>query len=245
MQLSRLFQKLLFVSLFLFSSLAFAWQQLPGSAREVAIGGKNKLWAIGTDAQDGGSGIYQWLGSRWSKIDGAGVSIAVDRFGRPWVVNNRGQIFIRRLNQWSRIEGDARQIAIGGVDEAWMLGRDPAPGGFSIYKRWEGRWVRVEGGAVRIAVDRNGSPWVVNNKQEIFRFSNGRWIQLPGAARDIAAGGGAIWVVGTNPQDGGFGVFSWNGRDWEPVEGGARRIAVDNFGNPVVVNSNADIFKLG
>jgi len=67
---------------------------------------------------------------------------------------------------------------------------------------------------------------------------------VPGAATDIGIGAnGAVWVVGTDPVDGGYGIFHWTGSAWEQVPGGAVRIAVDPQGDPWVVNSAHDIFR--
>jgi hypothetical protein len=65
----------------------------------------------------------------------------------------------------------------------------------------------------------------------------------PGAARNIAAGAnGAVWVVGTNPVGGGFGIYEWTGSGWAPVAGGAVGIAVGPDGSAWVVNSNHRIY---
>jgi hypothetical protein len=56
---------------------------------------------------------------------------------------------------------------------------------------------------------------------------------LPGSATDIAVGAnGAVWVVGTNPTIGGYGIYRWNGDGWTRLPGGAVAIAVDATGNP-------------
>jgi hypothetical protein len=37
----------------------------------------------------------------------------------------------------------------------------------------------------------------------------------PGYAQDIGIGAnGAVWVTGTNPVAGGYGIYQWNGRTW-------------------------------
>jgi hypothetical protein len=61
---------------------------------------------------------------------------------------------------------------------------------------------------------------------------------LPGAATDVAAGAnGSVWVVGTNPVPGGYGIYRWTGRGWAGVAGGAVTIAVGPDGSPWVINS--------
>jgi len=53
---------------------------------------------------------------------------------------------------------------------------------------------------------------VVNSTHHIYRRVGSGWAPLPGLANDIAAGkNGAIWIIGTNPVAGGFGIYHWTG----------------------------------
>jgi hypothetical protein len=66
------------------------------------------------------------------------------------------------------------------------------------------------------------------------------WTQLPGAAVDVGVGAnGTAWVIGTNPEVGGYGIYRWNpgGGNWDKIPGSASRIAVDPQGNAWVVTS--------
>jgi hypothetical protein len=53
----------------------------------------------------------------------------------------------------------------------------------------------------------------------------------------------AVGVVGCNPVPGGFGIYNWNGTDWEQQPGGAMRIGVDLDGNAWVVNNVGQIYS--
>jgi Tectonin domain len=71
------------------------------------------------------------------------------------------------------------------------------------------------------------------------------WIQQPGAAIDIGIGlNGAVWVIGTDPVPGGYGVYYWNGSDWNSAGGGGVRIAVAPDGTPWVVSDVGNIYVL-
>ena len=65
----------------------------------------------------------------------------------------------------------------------------------------------------------------------------------PGSGLDVSVGANrATWVVGTNREPGGYGIYFWNGSGWSAVPGAAVRIAVDPAGNPWVTNSVGNIY---
>jgi hypothetical protein len=147
---------------------------------------------------------------------------------------------------WQLLDGAAVDIGVGANGAVWVVGTNPAVGGFGIWQRTPNGWVNVPGGATEIAVDPQGNPWVVNAGHEIYRRVGNDFQRLPGAAVDIGIGAnGAVWVIGTNPAPGGFGIYRWNGMDWSPIDGGAVRIAVGQNGDPWVVNVNHQIFHRG
>ena len=72
----------------------------------------------------------------------------------------------------------------------------------------------------------------------------GSWERLSGAATDIGVGAnGAVFTIGTNRSDGGYGIWKWTGNQWQALPGGGVRIAVDPSGNPWVVNDRGTIFQ--
>jgi hypothetical protein len=227
---------------------------LPGAAHDVGIGADGSVWVIGNDEQPGGFGIWRWNGSDWDGIDGAAVRIAVGPDGQPWVVNASGDIFQRAGGAWLPRPGAAQDIGVGANGAVWVIGTNEVPGGFGIWQ-WNGTdWVAIDGGGVRISVGPDGQPWIVNaNEQISCRIGNG-WQLIPdGAARDIAVGSdprvdggpGSVWVAGTNPTSGGYGIWRWNlnSWNWKTIDGGATNVAVDSLGLPWVVNDRGEIFR--
>jgi hypothetical protein len=92
-----------------------------------------------------------------------------------------------------------------------------------------------------------GMPAALHNAFEAENAALGRSgpssILRPGFATDIGVGAnGSVFVVGTNPVVGGYGIYRWTGSGWAPFSGGAVKIAVDPTGNPWVVNSAHQIF---
>ncbi|MCE2915913.1 MAG: hypothetical protein LW768_10255 [Rubrivivax sp.] len=169
--------------------------------------------------------------------------VAPTRLGTPWVVNSNGEIFRGDGRSWQTLSGRANDIAVGADGSAWVIGTNPQPGGYDIY-RWNGReWSRVDGAGARIAVNARGEPWVVNANGLIYSRNGNRWREMPGRASDIGIGGGEVWIIGTNPQPGGYDIYRWSGSTWSRVAGAAVRIAVGPRGEPWVVNADGMIYR--
>ena len=105
-------------------------------------------------------------------------------------MNDAGLIFRRTAGGWQLLPGAAKDIDVGADGSAWVIGTNPVPGGFGIYRFNGSGWDNVPGGAVRIGVGPDGLPWVVNSGGSIFRRSSNDWQLLPGAAVDIDVGDG-------------------------------------------------------
>jgi len=224
------------------------WLQYPGSAQDIGTGG-GKVCVIGRNRSGDGYGIFRWngraTGNVWDPFPGGGVNVAVDGSGNPWVTTASNSIYRWNGSAWDRLPGAARDIAAGG-GKIFVVGNVPVPGGFSIH-RWNGSgWDRLPGGAVRIAADDTGAPWLVNDQGKVYLWAGSRFEQVPGDARDIGAGGGEVYAIGTNAVLGGYGIYRWAGvgaRPWQNIPGGAVRVAADGQGKPWVVNDGGNIYR--
>jgi hypothetical protein len=67
--------------------------------------------------------------------------------------------------------------------------------------------------------------------------------KMQGAARDIDAKNGQVWVIGTGAVGNDFEIYKLTGSSWTKVDGAARRIAVEKSGIPWVVNSTGKIYR--
>jgi hypothetical protein len=228
----------------LLPALSPAWISLPGTATDATDG-----WIIGTDRREGGFGIYRSVTvssptstqpdntrPEWERIPGGAVRIG-GTHNRPWIVNNRNNIYQWDGSTWIQRDGFARDIGDG-----WIVGTDSRPGGFGIY-RWNGNnWDRVPGGAVRIGGTFD-KPLIVNNAGIVFAWDSrrNRWIELPGAppARDV----GDEWIIGTRPRPGGFQIVRQSGILWSEVPGGAESIGGSKH-DPYIVNSSGQVYRL-
>lgn len=77
-----------------------------GPAKDIGVGIDGSVWILGGDAQGGGFGVYVWneqpaagtapARNQWLNVPGGAVNLTVDRWGRPWVVNDAAAIVRRR-----------------------------------------------------------------------------------------------------------------------------------------------------
>lgn len=222
------------------SPAAKTWTQLPGTAVDVGASA-NALWVIGTNTVPGGYGLHRWDGKTFIANSGGAVRIDLDPQGNPWVVNNAGKVFRWNGSAWVGLPGDnAQDIGIGISGTVWMVGGAKVPGGFSVF-RWDGsanKWDVVPGGGVRIDVDQYGKAWLVNDANQIFRWTGSGWASMPGKARDIGVGPeGSVFVVGDNGT-----VHKWNGTAWIMRDGNLNEISVGPNGVPVGINASKQIW---
>ena len=143
--------------------------------------------------------------------------------------HNRDGIFIHQheeLNYLLDIKSIGYEIYFSKIGDPFWL-ENLGDGGY-INWAYDGYFER-DGNRITASVPASGGP---------------TWQQLPGLATDIGVGrDGSVWIIGTNPVPGGFGIFHWNGSAWDSVNGGAVRIAVAPNGEPWVVNNAGNIFR--
>jgi hypothetical protein len=191
----------------------------------------------GAQEQRPDANLYKWDGQRWNNVDGFGVRLSVGPDGEPWVVNAVHEIWRSVNGNFEKLPGEALDIGVGGTGNgvAWIIGTDNG-----IYRWARNDWQRVPGNGVAIAVDQGGQPWVVNAQNQIFRWVRGQFVMMGGAARDIGAGGGRVWIIGTDNA-----VYHLQGNDWVREEGSAgERISVGTDGMPWVVNQAGQVYHL-
>nr|WP_295924123.1 hypothetical protein [uncultured Dyadobacter sp.] len=220
------------------------WKQLPGEARDVAAAYGGKLWAIGNTPVSGGYSVhyYDVTYKVWKQVPGGGVRIAAGGPEKaPWIVNNEGKIFKRlESGAWQPYPGQATDIGVGKGGEAWIIGKTPVSGGYTIYKWENGSWALKPGGAVRITVLPGGDAMIVNNVGQIFIFNGHHFVQIPGLAYDIASGPDSYYyIIGRTPMpSGGYSIHRWQGNLWTQLPGGGTNItAFEEPRGPVVTNN--------
>lgn len=187
-------------------TLYSTWHQDSGLAnvQDIASGGDGtdddaapEVWAVAGTAVAGGFRVYRRDPNGWQEaISGGAVGISVDSLGRPWIVQNNGDIYRYTASianaadaKWEHVEGCAVDIGASGTAKdagsVWRIGCD------GLIYRWKvstsnvkvsGPWSEgIPGGISRIAVDESTNAWVVADDQTIWRSdSTLHWEQMPG-----------------------------------------------------------------
>ncbi|MCX6180864.1 MAG: hypothetical protein NT150_02895 [Bacteroidetes bacterium] len=140
----------------------------------------------------------------------------------------------------------ASDIGVGANGTVWVLSNVLEPGGgYGIYKYNGISFNKVSGAAIAIDVDPEGNAWIVYRDGSIFKSNSlNQFTRIPGTAKDIGVGAdGKVFIIGTNVEVGGYGIYQWSGSSWIKIPGAAVRISVDNEGYPWVVNNAGDIYR--
>ncbi|MBT5875913.1 MAG: PASTA domain-containing protein, partial [Candidatus Latescibacteria bacterium] len=222
-----------------------SFEVISGQASDIGAGGT--IWTIGKHSDlayrrfmEG----WQNKGGGYTRIDTSPTSI--------WAVNQAGNTRYVLNSVWNDAPtgGILAQDVGHGWGNTWIAGSNPPYDiqrlKFTLPLTWDTP-ISVPGGAKRIDVDLHGNPWVVNQHGQIYRHLTGGWGLLPGVAKDIGCGEkGEVWVVGTTPVNGGYGIYRWNedNLNWIQIPDiGGVAISVDGRGGPHVLAEDGTIYK--
>ena len=202
---------------------------------------------------DGPIGLAQWFNPALvSQIQGAWQSRPLNAFTVDYISCCGIADAIINFNdqQWIPVVSSARDIGAGKNGSVWKIDGNGTGPDYGISSFMGSGWYTVQNKqAVRVAVDPNGLPWVVDSRGMIWRLKASTlssvqsgtggdiWESIPGVAQDIGIGAdGSVWVIGSTGA-----LFQFNGSTWTqlPGAGAGVRIAVDNFGKPVVIGTDS------
>lgn len=245
------------------------WYHVPGrpekKAADLALMGPAGTLFICTQQADGNSTNYPIFqldkDEQWERFNSDASEISGNSKGDLWWIQPYTTFIGRRL-AGQPIEPKLRGLgfAIGaGPTSVWLLGPGPKPDHDEIWY-WNGNndWLRAPRGAgTRIDVGPSGTPWLVNNAGELFKydFQLQGWQRvdllglLPRGVADVAVGGinrDIVWIIGLDgtcvlkTAEPGSKFFQVDGAD--SVVGG-RRIAADVNGNPWKLSIDGRIFR--
>jgi len=194
------------------------WQQMEGKAVHISARGEN-AWCVNSANQ-----IWEWVGGRWERREGAAVKISVGDKNKPWCVNSADEIWKWNGRSWEKQTGALTDISVNKDTDVWGCNRSQ-----EIW-HWNGtQWRKCDGAAVQISVARDGTVWCVNSAQQVWRRIGGwggRWELVEGALIHVSALDSNT-VIGNNSA---HEIWAWNGRKWDKMAGATKVIAVAESG---------------
>lgn len=134
---------------------------------------------------------------------------------------------------WTKLPGTAVDLSINRDGQAYAAALDGTPW------RWdalEQRWRRMSGKFVRITAAVGNRPWAVNADGVVLRYNGLWWENKDTGVADVAADAlGNVYIAKVNGD-----IKKWNPlrSEWQPMDGTAKRIALDSAGNPWVVTGD-------
>lgn len=208
----------------------------------------NRAFSCGSGGNEGDAGVgaVHIPGTPTNPSANSWMLACSNNTDRPFTADDRTSLrTVYGGGYWEGLPGGATDIGVGADGTAYIIGAGAVPGGYGIF-RWNGsNWDNIPGGAVRVDVSPQGTPWVVNNAGNIFRGDgNGAYEVLPGGATDIGIGAdGTVYIIGMDVVPGGYGIYRWNGSNWDKIPGGAVKVDVSPQGTPWIVNNGGNIFR--
>ncbi len=139
---------------------------------------------------------------------------------------------------WTQLPDMVLDVAINDAAQAYAVSRTGAA------LRWRAsdqRWSKMSGKFVRITGGEGNHPWAVTAKGTVMRF-NGLWWETKGTnVVDVA--GDAVGNILTAGVDGRIKRWEPLSGNWRQMSGLAKRIALDERGNPWVVAPDNRIYR--
>lgn len=218
--------------------LAPAWRMIPGTAQDIAVGGKGEVGAVDLD---GNVFRRDARGGRWQPVGRGMTRLAIDRDGVFWAVDGQGAVRRYTGTEWRAVGQGATRLAAAPDGSLVVVGNN---GGLARLEPESGKWQVIPGNAAHVAVDARGLLWAVAADGSVARRLGDEWIGVAGRALDISAdGSGRVVIVGDDRK-----VYEWQDERarWEEIVGSGNTAAVA-VGPGQIWRADADgrIFALG
>jgi hypothetical protein len=148
----------------IFSQSGSKWRRINGPAAQDIGASAKGVWVIATDGT-----IHFRDGYRWQKVSGTAKRIDIDQNGRPWVVNENGDIFVHDNNRkWEKLPGTAVDIAVDIPGAAVVVGTNGKTYLFNGNKR---DWDLIAEDTVSTAVGAgDGQVWRLTKNNQIYQM---------------------------------------------------------------------------
>mmetsp|Transcript_16459 Transcript_16459/g.14148 ORF Transcript_16459/g.14148 Transcript_16459/m.14148 type:complete len:622 (+) Transcript_16459:3903-5768(+) len=219
------------------------WVRFSGAALDIDCAPDGDIQVIGTNRVN-----YKWSYARNSWQAGTGrnlYSIAGTDDDVTYMTDNNNAIWRQSSTKWVWLSRYGYDIAAGADGSIFLVSNNKVAGGYGVWRfqHQKRNWDQISKyhGATRVAVDGSGNPFIVDESNQIFRWVDGRFIQIEGAAQDIGVNeDGVAWIIGIDES---IQRLNLKTGKFTKVNGAAVRIAVAKGGAPWVVNSAGNVYK--
>jgi hypothetical protein len=171
---------------------------------------------------------------------GKALQIGIGGNGAAWVLGEEvvpgGQAIFRwEGDQWRKVDGGARKIAVDGNGNPWIIDSDN-----NILQWVNQAWTRRPGKAIDIAIGPQGGVFCIGQKGadgngDIFEWKgNSNWANVGGRAVHIAVDHRSLpWVINVQNQ-----VWRHDSRRFVQIPGSAIDIAIGGSGAVWVISTD-------
>ena len=223
--------------------------QLPGAATSVITSELDgTLWALGTTPAGTNKYIYHYTGGQWVNVPGLASSIAVDKSGNLYAVNQAtGGVYQYANLAWTALGGGTEYVTVAEDGTPYVLASNGAVrGNYPIWAYAGGAWTQKPGAGVQIEGSTDAKTYSVGGGSiapdgfylvsatgglYYYSPSNG-YVELPGAASAVAPESGGVFALAYPASPAGESVYtysyasqSWSARGLSGVMGIAANAA--------------------
>jgi hypothetical protein len=241
--------------------------------QSIAAGPHGTAWLLGTGKTSAGDYyVYQRIGSKWVRTDGAGTMISVGLDGYPWVITHLGTIYYWNGSTFVLAPGGGCATSIGvgysfgdTTDYPYGIpsiigcnGSSTTDGSVYTYFSYQGShsWLPQTGAANRIAVSPQGELVVITQYGSVWYMGNDFYFEEtpPACANSIAAGSDSdplsswfadVWITfcGDVSNQGANIYQLQNATTWVQIPGTASQVSLaPDTGVAWVVTLTGEIF---
>ena len=238
------------------SKMQIEWQRIDGCAKEISIIEYGKPLVVGcASGSNMGNQIFRRIGTDWVLQAGAGIKIAdLGSAVSPFIIDKSSNIWRGATSQQPDC---AVEIATSSRPDIWAIScqggfiqrannfKAVVVNGITTAEYDIDTWLPVSDAKIAKKIAVGDAIWMIDKNSQIYTYdaATSGWTPKVGCARDIAANERHVWVIGcASGGDGGNEIFKWTGTDWQKVKGAAVKIAVDNLGNPWVIDKANQIW---
>lgn len=114
------------------------WKQYDFEARDIAMSSEGIIYAISLDYK---LHLFDWNSEKFKEVESYNIQlnnikkVVSDTEGTPWVITTNNEIYYLNCNNnWIKIPGCARDIAIGKGFDMWLIGCDDHEDAYGIWK---------------------------------------------------------------------------------------------------------------